>query len=365
MPIDPSEDQTEIEQTTAVSPGSMLRQARIERGLDEKDIAERLHITVHYVKAIEGDHYEKLPGIVFAKGYLKSYATAVGVDPELVLQSFSLTQPGQQQEKTQLRSGSRKKSRNRGAQWGAVASIACFALLISVAWYFSDTPDPESVRPELSGSGQERIPEPVAEPITPEVPEAEIAPAADTPQDDSLNGEPDFGAVEDKAIALRNDTLELPEPQELVDSTPEDQAAVVESESQVPADDVANAGAVDDLVVAEVQASNSSLRPEDLTDVNVLQGENGERIIAVDAHGEDVLRISFSGESWVEINDGDDRQIYRDLREQGDILEVSGHAPFNVLLGDAPYTSLNFNGADVDVTGNIRIDNSARLTVGL
>jgi cytoskeleton protein RodZ len=89
------------------------------------------------------------------------------------------------------------------------------------------------------------------------------------------------------------------------------------------------------------------------------------RVITVQADGSDVLRISFSGESWVEVNDGASNEIYRDLLEAGDILQITGTAPFNVLLGDAPFTELTFNGDVVDVSGNIRIDNSARLTVGL
>jgi cytoskeleton protein RodZ len=89
------------------------------------------------------------------------------------------------------------------------------------------------------------------------------------------------------------------------------------------------------------------------------------RVITVQADGSDVLRISFSGESWVEVNDGASNEIYRDLLEAGDILQITGTAPFNVLLGDAPFTELTFNGDEVDVSGNIRIDNSARLTVGL
>ena len=95
----------------------------------------------------------------------------------------------------------------------------------------------------------------------------------------------------------------------------------------------------------------------------VIEIEN--RVIEISSAGSDVLRISFSGESWVEVNDETENQIYRDIRGAGDILEITGNAPFSILLGDAPFTRLTFNGTEVDVSNNIRIDNSAHLTVGL
>ena len=88
-------------------------------------------------------------------------------------------------------------------------------------------------------------------------------------------------------------------------------------------------------------------------------------MISVVGPGNDVLRISFSGASWIEVSDGEENQIYRDLRAAGDVLEITGSAPFGILLGDAPLARLTLNGNEIDVLDNIRSDNSARLTVGL
>ena len=78
-----------------------------------------------------------------------------------------------------------------------------------------------------------------------------------------------------------------------------------------------------------------------------------------------MLRISVSGQSWVEINDVNANQIHRDIRLAGDVVEIRSRSPFNNLLGDATFARLIFNGAEINVFDNIRIDNSARLTVGL
>jgi hypothetical protein len=89
------------------------------------------------------------------------------------------------------------------------------------------------------------------------------------------------------------------------------------------------------------------------------------RLISIQAIGNDILRISFTGQSWIEVNDSESQQIYRDIRAAGDVLEITGSAPFNILLGDAPFTVMSLNGDEIDLSGDIRIDNSARLTVGL
>ena len=85
----------------------------------------------------------------------------------------------------------------------------------------------------------------------------------------------------------------------------------------------------------------------------------------VEAEGSDVLLITFVGECWIEVSDSFENLIYRDLRDAGNVLEIIGTAPFNVLLGDAPYVKMTLNGTVVDASGNIRIDNSVRLKVGL
>jgi hypothetical protein len=69
------------------------------------------------------------------------------------------------------------------------------------------------------------------------------------------------------------------------------------------------------------------------------------QVISVDAGGPDVVEIVF--------------------RLAGDRLQVNGTGPFNVLLGDASSAELHLNGKRIEFTENIRIDNSARLTIGL
>ena len=73
---------------SALTAGDIFRQARKRLGLNEKEVADQLHITMHYVRALESNSYEKLPGAVFAKGYVKSYALLLDLDVEELLSLY-------------------------------------------------------------------------------------------------------------------------------------------------------------------------------------------------------------------------------------------------------------------------------------
>lgn len=74
--------------------GPYLRQLREQFNLTQQDVSERLHIRVRYVSAIEEAKYENMPGKVYARGYVHTYAEFLGLDPEqVVAQCFSAGAP--------------------------------------------------------------------------------------------------------------------------------------------------------------------------------------------------------------------------------------------------------------------------------
>jgi len=69
--------------------GEKLRQAREERGISISEVAEQTRISAQYLQAIENDDYKPLPGGIFNKGFLKSYARYVGYNEQDALQEYS------------------------------------------------------------------------------------------------------------------------------------------------------------------------------------------------------------------------------------------------------------------------------------
>src|SRR5262245_60273723 len=64
------------------SVGDTLRRERLKRNLGLEQISRELKISGKMLDAIESDHYDRLPGGVFAKAFVRQYAALLGLDGE-------------------------------------------------------------------------------------------------------------------------------------------------------------------------------------------------------------------------------------------------------------------------------------------
>jgi hypothetical protein len=62
--------------------GEWLRSARLGKGLTFTEVERTTRINRHYLEALETEHFDVLPAPVYARGFLRSYARALGLDPE-------------------------------------------------------------------------------------------------------------------------------------------------------------------------------------------------------------------------------------------------------------------------------------------
>ena len=68
--------------------GSRLREARERRGVSLRDIAKATKISIAALDALERNDISKLPGGIFSRSFVRSYAVEVGLDPETTIQEF-------------------------------------------------------------------------------------------------------------------------------------------------------------------------------------------------------------------------------------------------------------------------------------
>lgn len=68
--------------------GARLRAERLRQGLSFEAIEAQTHVRSRFLQAIEEGRWESLPGPVYARGFLKLYALAVGLDPASVLKEY-------------------------------------------------------------------------------------------------------------------------------------------------------------------------------------------------------------------------------------------------------------------------------------
>jgi len=362
MPTEPlhetvAELEAAEESISGQTAGDILQQERQRLGLNEKEVADQLHITMHYVKALESNNYEKLPGAVFAKGYLKSYALLLGLDVEDLMSrydEFTHQQKADIAEESRLKAR-RKKDRNKPF---VIASLIVFVAGFLGLWLAN------SFFPGESESDVSSNAEPIdgVESIRPA--SSQLVEQQETTQPQlTLEVQP-----EEASVATPQPTIISPPVAETVEAPAQlfavDPSSIVDSglAERIESRETEATASLEDLTAAlQALRTEQTANTEPVIDTDADQ----PRLISVESIGSDFLRISFSGESWIEVNDSESEQIYRDIRTAGDVLEITGSAPFNILLGDAPFISMSLNGDEIDLSAEIRIDNSARLTVGL
>jgi hypothetical protein len=68
--------------------GDTLREARERRGLGLDDVERLTKIRIRHLRAMEEDRWDLLPGSAYARGFLRTYATCLGLDTAALLQQY-------------------------------------------------------------------------------------------------------------------------------------------------------------------------------------------------------------------------------------------------------------------------------------
>lgn len=68
--------------------GSKLRQARERKGVTLREIANRTKISIAVLESLERSDISRLPGGIFSRAFVRSYAKEVGLDPDSTVEEF-------------------------------------------------------------------------------------------------------------------------------------------------------------------------------------------------------------------------------------------------------------------------------------
>lgn len=116
--------------------GEQLRQAREARNMTLQDIAAATKIGARTLQALEEERFEQLPGGIFNKGFVRSYARCVGLDEEKAVRAYlELTRSRQEEEAnlatmaTQVEASRRAAARS--SVWNPATFVTVLALLVA------------------------------------------------------------------------------------------------------------------------------------------------------------------------------------------------------------------------------------------
>jgi cytoskeleton protein RodZ len=70
--------------------GSTLREARMRARIDISEIESETKIRAKYLRALENEEWDQLPGPTYVKSFLRTYADALGLDGKLLIEEYKL-----------------------------------------------------------------------------------------------------------------------------------------------------------------------------------------------------------------------------------------------------------------------------------
>lgn len=213
--------------------GSLLREERRNRSLDIQEVARLTRLREHFVEAIEQEAWDKLPPPVFVRGFIRSYAGALGLDSARALELYDRSGPAKQAEPKPLQE---PEPPGRGRRILFLLLLGILAGVLLYLWQGDPAPDwpgTPSVPTETAGDDPEPPEPPVREPIGPESPPAppEPPPGLSEPPLEQESPAPLETAPESAPSPQGESLPSPPEPEESV----AEPAPVAEAEEPAPA----------------------------------------------------------------------------------------------------------------------------------
>jgi hypothetical protein len=132
--------------------GATLREARMRQHIDISEIEAQTKIRAKYLRALENEEWDLLPGTTFVKSFLKTYADVLGLDSRLLLEEYKQRHERlADHELLPIAPASRRDGRRRGPPPGvgrdvvvAVLVVALVGLLIVLGQNSGDSGRPSS-----------------------------------------------------------------------------------------------------------------------------------------------------------------------------------------------------------------------------
>jgi hypothetical protein len=130
--------------------GSSLREARIRQDLGFEELETRTKVRAKYLRHLEEERFDQLPGHAYTKGFLQVYADALGLDGRLYVEEYNSRYVGGEEigapRMPRVPTGHQRRRRDRresGTVGIALAAILVVTALVIAAWRFGGHEDPQ------------------------------------------------------------------------------------------------------------------------------------------------------------------------------------------------------------------------------
>ncbi|MFW1432690.1 cytoskeleton protein RodZ [Vibrio parahaemolyticus] len=291
----------------SIEAGTLLKNKRESLGMTQKQVADRLRLRVSVIEDIENNRFESQQVATFTRGYLRSYAKFVGLDEKVVLVALEQTadvKPKEQEIEMQSFSRKTKHEKHNSRIMLLTWVIAIVIIGISAAWWWQN--QQENSLAQVVAKANVETSQPSAD---------EIA------------------------------DIDLMTEEELIASTPAELAASnnTASESSI------NAAQTDEVVPAETEESTTEATQEPVAVIEA--AEEVQEASPVVPEGMTLLTMKFKADCWIQVKDTNGKTLVSGTQKPGQDVELTGKAPFKVILGAPEGVTMTFASEPVDLSG--------------
>ena len=284
-----------------LSVGKTLREAREQLGLSLNDVSNRIKFAARQIEALEADDYAHLPEAAFVRGFVRSYARLLQLDPAHLLSGLPTSHmkgsSAQEVKSVDIPLPSAFSPRRHNIMLLSVGLVIALSVVMFMRLH-------------------DRVPE-VAGPVT-----------TATVQ-----------VLELPDVTTESAATRLPEQNQLPESAPQQTVSVAPAPQPVLQQAV---------LPAAVPAPAVTPGPAPVAEQPRLNPQTNVT--------EHALRLEFDQNSWVEIRDGNDQILISKMHLAGSLVRLTAKAPLLVTIGNAHAVRLFDNGKQIHLERHTTAD---------
>lgn len=287
------------------SPGQLLKQKREEKNLSVDEVAQSLNLTSRAISAIEADDHDSLPGVTYARGYLRNYAQLLNISSDPLVELFN-NMVIAEEKKNELPvdtpvASKASKSNDKGVMLGTIL-VAVVILGLAVTWWQG--------RDSESGKKNQ-------------------VDTAGTDKTSSINND---------SVAATNTT----------NVTGDVGITIKDSDTHVAQKDASAGDKRAQQNSQKTVANTKALTHDAAVGSKSIDANKSSVTVALDKAQSKIV-IHAKQSSWADIRDAKNNKLLYETVSAGRVVTIKGVGPFNIFLGNAAGIDLEFNGKKYDL----------------